>query len=268
MSDRPWAAYEPSPDPTVVGDVRVTRDAGGDHVPARRVMAALPPDYGAHDRPHPVLYCHDGGNLFDEGDSYGGVEWQVDETLYELDHAGPGPVVVGVPNAGDDRVHEYTMYDHPEHGPGRADDYLAFLVETVRPLVEEAFAVRTDRAGVGTLGSSLGGLVSAYALFEHPGVFGFAGALSPAFWWADFAVFDHLADAPAPGGRVYLDVGTEESDDPEHNARYLDGTERMADVLAGRVDAVTCRVVEGDGHGEAAWARRFPDALAWFLEGA
>lgn len=266
--DRPWAPYEPAPENTVVGDVRVAHDVGGDRVPARRVIAALPPDHGDHDAAHPVLFCHDGQNLFDEGDSHGGVEWQVDEALVDLDRAGPGPVVVGVPNAGDDRIHEYTRHDHPEHGAGRAGAYLDFLVETVRPLVAEHFRVRTDPAGTGTLGSSLGGLVSLYALFEYPDVFGFAGAMSPAFWWADAASLEYVADAPPAGGRVYVDVGDSESDDPEHADRYVDCAERMVELLAaGRVDEVTLRVVEGDDHSEAAWARRFPDALAWFLDG-
>lgn len=264
----PWTPYAPSPDHTVVGDVRVARDVGGNRVPARRVIVALPPDYGDGAADHPVLFCHDGGNCFDRGDSYGGVEWRVDETLAALDHDGPGPVVVGVPNAGDDRVHEYTLHDHPEHGPGHALAYLAFLVQTVRPLVTDAFRIRTDRAGTGTLGASLGGLVSLYALFEHPGVFGFAGAMSPAFWWADAASLDYVADAAAPGGRVYVDVGDSESDDPEHAARYVDCAERMVDLLAdGRVDAVTFDVAAGGEHGEAAWARRFPEALDWFLDG-
>jgi predicted alpha/beta superfamily hydrolase len=268
MASREWTPYGPSHENTVVGDVRVTRDVGGDHVPARRVIVALPPDYGESGDPHPVLYCHDGQNLFDEGDSYDGVEWEVDETLQRVDHAVPGPVVVGIPNAGDDRVREYSPHDHPEHGEGGADDYLQFLVGTVRPLVEAAFDVRTDRAGVGTLGSSLGGLVSLYALVEQPDVFGFAGAMSPSFWWADGAPLAYVEDASSPGGRVYLDVGDAESDDPEHTARYLDCTRRMADLLDGRVDEVTHRVAAGDTHSEAAWSRRFPDALAWFLDGA
>jgi predicted alpha/beta superfamily hydrolase len=119
------------------------------------------------------------------------------------------------------------------------------------------------------LGSSLGGLVSLYGFFEYPETFGFAGVLSPAFWWTHGRIFDYVERQSHVPGRVYMDVGGEESpDDPELSATYLDEARRMADLLRGMgYDESQLRFVVEDGaiHHETAWARRFPDAARFLL---
>jgi predicted alpha/beta superfamily hydrolase len=241
---------------TVTGDVRVLRG-----VLDRDLFAYLPPSHGQARIGFPVVYMHDGQNLFDEATSNTG-EWRVDETMQELAREGLEAIVVGIPFAGDRRRHEYV-------GDG-ALAYLEFVVGRVRPLVEDSFDVDTRRESTGIAGSSLGGVNSLYALYTYPEVFGFAGVLSPAFWWnGGDRWFDLVEQTPPPGGRIYLDVGDDEGEDDERRRRaYKDGFERMAALLRrkGYGDDDLRAVLEPGGvHSESAWARRLPDALRFLL---
>jgi predicted alpha/beta superfamily hydrolase len=254
-------AWEPLADPhrgTVVGDVRVLCDVESSQLGnARDLYVYLPPSHG-DGRKFPVLYMHDGLNLFDETTSNSG-EWRVDETMEELAGEGIEAIVVGVPH-GPDRRHEYA-------GEG-ADAYLSFLVETVRPLVEASFDVDTRREARGLVGSSLGGVVSLHGLFAHPDVFGLAGVLSPAFWWNDDRLFGFVERRPAPVARIYIDVGDDEDPDAVTRAAYVDGFERMTALLRGKgYDETSLRTVldRGGKHHESVWARRLPGALRFLL---
>lgn len=244
-----WERYQGE---TVAGDVRVLRGE-------RDLYAYLPPSHGEPGRRFPVVYMHDGLNLFDDALSNDG-EWRVDETMEELARAGVEAIVVGVPH-GPDRGTEYA-------GAGAAA-YLRYLVETVRPLVEASFAVEPARASTGLAGSSLGGVISLHGLYAHPDVFGFAGVFSPAFWWNGDAAFELVENTSPPPARIYLDVGDEESaeDEPRRRA-YVDGFERMTDLLRrkGYRDAELRTVLDHGGiHHETAWARRFPGAMRFLL---
>ena len=133
---------------------------------------------------------HDGQNLFDEATSYNG-EWQVDETMEALSQAGYPAIVVGIPNLGARRIEEYNPFPDPQHG-GQGQAYVAFIVETLKPLIDQQFRTLPDRLHTGIMGSSMGGLISLYAFFQHREVFGFAGVMSPSLWFAGRAIFDVL----------------------------------------------------------------------------
>jgi predicted alpha/beta superfamily hydrolase len=203
-----------------------------------------------------VLYMQDGQNLFDRGTAFGGEEWQVDETLEALAAEGLEAIAVGLPHAGDDRLSEYSPFSYRR--PGRGNDYLAFVVDTVKPLIDTAFRTQPDREHTGLLGSSMGGLISLYGFFHRPTVFGLVGSLSPALWYAGNAIYDFVRAAPTPPGRLYLDHGSQEN-----------SAARMARLLRekGYQDEADLRYVREPGgtHNEAAWARRLPDALRFLL---
>lgn len=269
-----WQSYEEytDHDHTVAGDVRVSSVLDAPMLTEdRRLHVYLPPSYterAADDERYPVLYMHDGQNLFDEVASYSG-EWRVDETMQELGDEGIEAIVVGIPNAGDDRGDEYTPYPHPEHGGGDADAYLDFLFGTVKPLVDATFRTRPDCEHTGLAGSSLGGVISLYAFFEYPERVGFAGVLSPAFWWPGEEYFAYVEEQSRTDGRLYLDVGGQESTEhPELNEAYRQGAERMVELLRekGFGDDQIRFVVDEEGiHRESAWAERFPDAVRFLL---
>jgi predicted alpha/beta superfamily hydrolase len=248
-----WERYDGE---TVTGNVRVLRGELD-----RDLFAYLPPSHGLPGRRFPVVYMNDGQNLFDEATSHAG-EWRVDETMEALARESLEAIVVGIPHAGERRGHEYA-------GDG-ARTYLDFVVEQVRPLVEDAFAVAPGRESTGVAGSSLGALSSLQALYVHPDVFGFAGLLSPAFWRnGDERWYELVEREPRPDARVYMDVGDDEGEGNERLRRaYVDGYERMAALLRAKAygdDELRTVFEPGGVHLESAWARRLPDAFRFLL---
>jgi predicted alpha/beta superfamily hydrolase len=227
----------------------------------RDIVVALPPSYGDGARDYPVVYMHDGQNLFDPTTSYAG-DWDLLATLRDMAVEGLEAVVVGVANTGRFRRFEYSPFRDPRHGGGDGVRYLAFLVETVRPMVEAAVRVRRGAEHTAIAGSSLGGLISLYALYRYPAVFGTAAALSPSVWFADGAMLDLVEQSGPPRGRLYLDAGTAES------PVLVDGVRRLRDLLeaGGMPQERLCYVEdEGAGHHESHWGRRFRGAWAFLL---
>ncbi|HEX7025003.1 MAG TPA: alpha/beta hydrolase-fold protein [Gemmatimonadales bacterium] len=229
----------------------------------RDLLVALPPGYAGGEGRHPVVYMHDGQNLFDPATSYAG-DWGILETLDALPGEGVAPIVVGIPNAGRRRRYEYSPFRDIIHGGGGGDRYLAFVVETVKPLVDASFRTLPERSHTAIAGSSLGGLVSLYGLYRYADVFGAAGLLSPALWFAGGAVLRFVEELEHFAiGRVHLDVGTGEGDDAVREVR------RLRDLLlaAGHAEGRDLSYIEEKGaeHDEAAWGRRFRAAVPFLL---
>src|SRR4051812_7718100 len=177
---------------TIVGTVRVLEQVASPELGNQRdILVYLPSGYDDDQQRYPVLYMHDGQNLFDEATSYT-REWQVDETMEALSRAGYPAIVVGIPNLGEQRIEEYSPFDDPKHGKGKGQAYLGFIVETLKPLIDQQFRTLPDRLHTGIMGSSMGGLISLYAFFQHHEIFGFAGVMSPSLWFAGRAIFDLL----------------------------------------------------------------------------
>ena len=142
----------------------------------RDVLVHLPPSYQQSDRTYPVLYMHDGQNLFDPATSYAG-DWRLGKVMAAAARQGVEAIVVGIPNMGPQRLAEYSPFVDPVAGGGAGDRYLDFLVETVKPAIDRRFRSRPERAHTGIAGSSMGGLLSLYGFFRRASTFGFAGVL-------------------------------------------------------------------------------------------
>ena len=205
---------------------------------------------------------HDGQNLFDLETSFAG-DWGMREAIAWSARRGHDAIIVGIPNMGKDRLNEYSPFVQDELGGGGGDTYLSFLVETVKPLVDRRFRTKPDRDHTGIAGSSMGGLISMYAFFRHPGVFGIAAALSPAFWFGHAAIIEYVRTAPKTDGRLYLDIGGEEGENTLALAK------QMRDVLVEKgyvVHENLFWVEDPNGrHNEADWGRRFRKALPFLL---
>lgn len=224
----------------------------------RRIWLYLPPDYATTTKTYPVLYMHDGQNVFDDATSFAG-EWGVDETLDSLHAVGDdGVIVVAIDNGGTLRIGEYTPSSQ-----GHA--YVEFLVHTLKPYIDAHYRTRPDREHTGIAGSSLGGLISLYAALTHADVFGLAGVFSPALWF-DESVFELAGDfdPDGPRPRLYFVTGAQEGSDPE---RYVREHERMIETLveAGfeQGSEVTGFIREDGTHSEWFWRREFPAAYQW-----
>lgn len=229
----------------------------------RDLLVALPPGYAGSTTSHPVIYLQDGQNLFDPATSYAG-DWNLLPALERPAGEGSLPILVGIPNTGRRRRYEYGPFRDIIHGGGGGDRYLAFVAETVKPLVDASFRTRPERSHTVIAGSSLGGLISLYGLFRYADVFGAAGALSPALWFAGGAILrfvEELADLSV--GRLYVDVGTAEGSEALRDVRRLRELLRAAGRIPGRDFSYVEE--EGGEHDELAWGRRFGEAIPFLL---
>jgi predicted alpha/beta superfamily hydrolase len=274
-----WQSYDEvhGPDHTVSGTVVVwpalhSPQLGGE----REIVVYLPPSLAAagperawQGRRYPVLYFHDGQNVFDERTSYVG-EWQADETLEQLAREGLEAIAVAIPNSQQTRMDEYNPWRGRDvlggtrrSMGGKGDAYLAYLVDTVKPLIDRSFPTSPEREATGIVGSSMGGLISLYALLAHGEVFGLAGVMSPSLIWSDYRILALIEERGLPPSRIHLDMGGREWRGMLADAR------RLRDLLLARgfAEGRDLHYVEERyaPHHESAWARRLPDALRFLL---
>jgi predicted alpha/beta superfamily hydrolase len=233
----------------------------------RDVLVWLPPGYDTNGLRYPVLYMHDGQNLFEPETAFNkGEHWRVGETATELIEAGRivPPIIVGIYNTGEMRIDEYTPTTDKKLGGGQADDYGRMIIEELKPLVDRTYRTRTDRESTGIAGSSLGGLASLHLAFNHPAVFGKVAALSPSVWWDRKAILKTIREARSkPKSRVWIDMGTAEGRRGLDDARLL----KAALVGLGFVDGVDLHYAEYEGatHSEQAWSKRVGPMLEWLF---
>jgi predicted alpha/beta superfamily hydrolase len=230
----------------------------------RGVWTYLPPTYLENARARfPVVYMHDGQNLFDAALAFGGNEWKVDETIDAAAEDGSirEAIVIGIENTAD-RTSEYTF-----PAPSKGDAYLQMLTGEIKPMVDAALRTMPDRASTGLMGSSLGGLISAYAGVHRADAFGLVGAMSPSTWWNGLAIVDEVGTTPTRPQRpdkVYVDSGDAgaSNDDVTDTAQLA---QKYASV--GYVEGTTMHYVvqSGGQHNEVYWAQRLPGALAFLL---
>ncbi|MCS7059280.1 MAG: alpha/beta hydrolase-fold protein [Meiothermus sp.] len=267
---RSWKPHPTGPGHSVVGEVWVYEGFYSPELGNRRdILVYLPPSYPHGARRYPVLYMHDGQNLFDQATSYVG-EWRVDESMEALAQESLEAIVVGIPNMGLERLGEYSPFRDPQHGGGRGDRYLRFVVETLKPFIDREFRTLPAREHTAIAGSSMGGFISLCAYYLYPQVFGRAGVMSPSFWFAEGAIYGLVESAPQAPGRLYMDVGHLEQTPFGGDARrYLEDVRRMHRLLLRKgwrpgVDYLYLED-EGGAHHEAHWARRFPGMVRFLL---
>jgi predicted alpha/beta superfamily hydrolase len=253
-------------------------------VAPRNVDVWLPPDYATDPAVrYPVIYMHDGENLFDASDAKFGVEWGIDEVMTGLVAAGEvrPAIIVGIWSLGAGRYAEYMPQKAAPPGEidfrvpskpvltGRqlvSDQYLDFLVTELKPFIDSTYRTLPGRDDTFVMGSSMGGLISAYAVAEFPGVFGAAACVSTHWPAGDGVVIDYLADhLPDPAShRFYFDFGTATLD-----ALYEPYQRRMDEVMrqAGYTEGENWLTLKFDGaeHNETSWRRRAHLPLTFLL---
>ena len=234
----------------------------------RIVDVYLPASYSEGRDRYPVLYMQDGQNLSDPATAFAGT-WRLLEVLEELAHDGSELIVVGVHHKGRDRIREYGPFPDRRFGAGNGDRYAKFLVSTLKPLIDRRFRTNRTRDATAILGSSMGGLVSLYALFKHPRVFGAAGAMSPALWYGGRRIFDAIGDVRSTASRsanpqrIYIDMGTEEGSVALRDARAMADRLERAGYRAGQ--SLLWVEESGGRHTEKDWSRRLGRAIRFLL---
>ncbi len=277
------AAPVPGPPLGVTGVVRFHGDFPSKFVAPRNVEVWLPPGYDRGAARYPVLYVQDGQNVFAPATSYTKVDWAIDETMTRLveERRVRPAIVVAVWNT-PRRMQEYMPARAlrsgdevpsgipgvpPFPGPILSDAYLRFLVEELKPFIDRTYRTRPDRADTFIMGSSMGGLISAYAVTQYPEVFGGAACLSTHWPAGDGAMVGYLKQAlpaPATGHRFWFDHGTATLDSLYAPwQRQVDDIMRAAGYTEGK--SWVTRVYPGADHSERAWRVRVADPLVFLL---
>lgn len=255
---------------TLTGNIQQHPQFASRFLPTPRdVLVYLPPGYRRSTRRrYPVLYLHDGQNVFDAATAFGGVEWNVDESAQRLINRRlvEPVIIVAVANTGEQRIHEYAptrgviddSAKRKKRSRGLLRKYGRFLTEELKPFIDREYRTKTEAEFTGLGGSSLGGLATLVLGLWFPQVFNRLAVLSPSIWWDDCVIYkmvDELEEKLPL--KIWLDTGTHEP-----------GWERGA-VLRDKLiekgwrlyDDLQFTEVEGADHSEAAWAARFEEVL-------
>lgn len=231
----------------------------------RKVWIYLPKGYATVGRYYPVLYMQDGQNLFNEQTAYAG-EWGVDEALDSIQKiTGKECIVVGIDNGGDKRMNEYTPYDFTYNKTtvkAEGKEYVDFIVQTLKPFIDSKYRTKKGAEFTSIAGSSLGGLISYYAILKYPDVFGSAGIFSPSFWLSAQAFTDAEQFVTKASPRFYFYAGGKES------ATMVSDMKKVATALSAKNDKyqITTLVDPNGEHNEKNWRREFPRFFMWLMQ--
>ncbi|MFN2621750.1 MAG: alpha/beta hydrolase [Chthoniobacterales bacterium] len=262
------------PPHTLTGNIQQHRAFPSKILKNRRdVLVYLPPGYRRFStRQYPVLYLHDGQNVFDAATSFAGVEWGVDETAQRLirQKLMEPLIIVAIANTGEERIHEYVptpaRIDPPKRKRSKAllRNYGRFLIEELKPFIDRNYRTKREAEFTGLGGSSLGGLATLTLGLWFPNYFNRLAVLSPSIWWDDCAIYDivdEVDERTKPPLKIWLDTGTREP-----------GWERAAGLRDRLIekgwrlyDDLHYLEVEGADHSEGAWAGRIDPVLRFLF---
>jgi len=222
----------------------------------KKIWIYLPDNYSATAKKYSVIYMHDAQNLFDSKTAYSG-EWNVDE---KLDSLKAPVIVVGIEHDNEKRIDELTPFKNEKYGGGNADNYLDFIVKTLKPYIDNHYRTKPKAKNTIIMGSSLGGLVSYYAILKYPETFGKAGVFSPSFWFSN-DIYTLTEKAPKIKTKIYFLCGDKESDDMVKDMTKM---ERLLDTKRCYcLHLSKTKIVKGGEHNEKLWRDGFVKAVLW-----
>lgn len=273
----------------ITGTIKLLDSFASKYVPARTIAVWLPEDYDSTKK-YPVLYMHDGQNLFDSTVTFNHEEWKVDETITRLIRQNKIKpcIVVGIWNMGNTRWHEYfpqkavgyfssadmnTFSTTYLKSPLQGDDYLKFLVSELKPLIDRSFPTLTDRQNTFIAGSSMGGLISLYAICEYPDVFGGAACISthwiggwpPPVAYIPNGFYEYIKKKlPDPKThKIYFDYGTETLD--QHYKPYQLEVDKIMISKGYTASSWVTKEFAGESHSEKSWKKRLHIPIEFLL---
>lgn len=249
------------------GTIRKHEKFASQFLQSRDVLVYLPPGYdAAPTQRYPVLYLHDGQNLFDPATAFG-EEWKVDLTAEALIQQGQIEplIIVGINNAGEKRIDEYTpTKDESKQKGGEADRYGRMLIEELKPFIDRNYRTLADAPNTGLGGSSLGGLLSMHLGLRYSPVFGKLAVQSPSVWWDSREIVHQVKSLNGKLPlRIWLDAGTKEGKDVTKDARLL------RDALVGKGwkldEDLRYFEAKGGEHNERSWGSRVDRVLKFLF---
>ncbi len=238
----------------------------------RDVYVYLPCEYEDNKDLYDVVYMHDAQNVFFAEKSYSGASWGVLENFNNKNQK--QCIFVCVDHGDEHRISEYGVLEHSEASKKfieegtipsdiQGDLYVKWLVDTLMPFINKNYRVKEKRENTAIMGSSMGGLISLYAVSKYPKAFGNVGILSPAFWFCSEKLYEFVKKSDFDG-KIYMSVGTNESGIEKASA-YINDATKMAGILAFKGDFVY-RVVKDGIHNEKDWAILMPEIIDYFLK--
>jgi len=223
---------------------------------SKKIWIYLPKNYSSSNKKYSVIYMHDAQNLFDLKTSYAG-EWNVDE---KLDSINAQVIVIGIEHGNKKRMDEFTPFKNDKYGGGNADAYLNFIIKTLKPQIDRTYKTKTTAKNTIIMGSSLGGLVSYYAILKYPQIFGKAAVFSPSFWFSD-KIYDLANESKKIKTKIYFLCGDKESDDMVSD---LNKMEKIVNQKRRSCLNLTQKVIVKNGeHNEKLWRDGFSNAVKW-----
>jgi predicted alpha/beta superfamily hydrolase len=225
----------------------------------RTIRIYLPEGYSVSKTRYPVLYMHDGQNLFDNTTSFAG-EWGVDEFMdsTRLKKC----IIIGIDNGSNKRMNEYNTYTNERFGKGEGSEYIDFIVKTLKPYIDKKYRTLKDKANTSISGSSMGGLISFIAVLKYPNVFGAAGVYSPSFWIAPKLYEEVKTKGKLVNSKIYFFAGKLEDD----NMFMVTDAVKMYEAMRKVSKSKMRLVIKDDGrHNEATWRKDFPEFYKWSL---
>ena len=222
----------------------------------KKIWIYLPKNYKSSARKYDVVYMHDGQNLFDNATAYAG-EWNIDE---KLDSLNAPIIVVGIEHGNEKRLAELTPFTSEKFGGGKADDYLDFIVKTLKPHIDKTYNTKSKKKNTTIMGSSLGGLTSYYAVLKYPEIFGKAAVFSPSFW-INKEIYNFTEKSSKIKTKIYFLCGEDESED-------MVGDLNKMELLLHKNRGVCLhltkkKIVKGGQHNEKLWRDGFVNAVVW-----
>ncbi|AIO19339.1 Carbohydrate acetyl esterase/feruloyl esterase precursor [Candidatus Izimaplasma bacterium HR1] len=238
----------------------------------KRIYIYLPKSYGISDKSYPVLYMHDGQNLFDDKTAFMGESWGIMDAYTEHPKL-PELIIVGI-DSDEDRANELVPYEFTGHdgkkAGGDADLYLKFITETLKPYIDLNYRTFKSPKNTGIMGSSFGGVNSTYAALVYGDYFTRFGCVSNAYYYGGF--FNELKSLTKSSDlssvkKFYMDAGTKETPNEAISKLYLDTNQEMYEILKEKIDESHLRynVIEGAIHHETEWKKRFPDIIKYMF---
>lgn len=242
-----------------------------------RLYVGLPDDYETSGKRYPVLYMHDGHNVFSDEDSFSGVSWGLIEA-YEKDKSLPDIIVVGLECAnGLNRFNEYSPFEitHPSFAEyskntkagGKGDIYLNYLSEVLKREIDAKYRTLSDKDYTAIMGSSMGGVISLYAGLKYNHIFSRIGAVSGSYFTALDSMLNAVETSDLTNiNKLYMDVGTKEAGVGQ-DTDYIKANRKVYKVLSEKLDIKKLRfeVIEGGIHHESEWRKRLPDIIKYLF---
>lgn len=233
----------------------------------KKIWVYLPKDYQNSKKSYSVIYMHDAQNLFDAETSYVG-EWKIDEYLDSINSN--ESIIIGIEHGNEKRIDELTPFVNEKYGGGKGDLYLDFIIETLKPYVDLNYRTLTDHDHTIIWGSSLGGLMSLYAVIKYQDTFGKAGIFSPAFWINKNEIFELVKNSDInPNHKFFFLVGSEEGESMEIASEMVSDQHDMAKLLIDKgIDNrnIMDKVVPNGHHNETLWSTNFAETYQWLIK--